>query len=526
MGTGRGYDIWVANTGGGTISKIVNDVVVKTISTGGNPYNICMGRDNAIWVTDYASSVVLKIVNDVIVKTISVGSYPYSICVDKNNAVWVTHNTAPGSVTKIVNDTVVKTISVGDSAYGICVDKNNAIWVANLSSCTISKIVNDVVVKTISTGSSSPFDICIDKNNTLWVGTYSSSVYKIVNDVVVKTINIGSRITGICIDKNSAIWVVNFSSGATSKIVNDVVVKTITTPVTTDGSPFDICVDMDNSIWVTIRASLGIVAKIVNDVVVKTINVDGSPQGISSGMELEILFPNKHLIQSGTSIKSFDGTTFTDVGSSPATDTMFENNGFSDFSNLTKDKLSTLTNPKILTKKTDSNNTSLKFTGTPLPKLILAGSDIQLSSSVARVDSFTLTGTQSTNASLRLIVSFDSGATWKTYKNSTWTTVDTSNIANVKNNGLTMAELLAIGGSIWSEVLIGASGSKKLRFGYYLEVTSTSDVVETDALTMQVDMNGAWGVAELNTDYKFQYASDSTASVVLIANGDFRMSVY
>ena len=247
-----------------------------------------------------------------------------------------------------------------------------------------------------------------------------------------------------------------------------------------------------------------------------------------TGMQWELMYnQQKHLIQSGTSIKSFNGTAFTDVGSSPATDTMFETNGFSDFSNLTKDKLSTLTSPRILTKKSDSNSTNLKFTGTPLPKLILAGSDIQLSNSIAAVDNFTLSSNISATANMRIIYSTDSGTTWKTYKNSTESLVNINSLSGIKANGMTPAEFMAIGRTTWSSILLDTNNnpSKKIRFGYYLEVANTTDAVETDVLTMQIDVNGTWGFASLNVDYEFSYTDSSTAEVSLINSGDFRISL-
>ena len=81
------------------------------------------------------------------------------------------------------------------------------------------------------------------------------------------------------------------------------------------------------------------------------------------------------------------------------------------------------------------------------------------------------------------------------------------------------------GGTVWSDVLIGTNGSKKLRFGYYLEVSSTSDVVETDALTMQVDMNGAWELTNVGVAYTYNYPDSDTINVKLISNGDYRITI-
>ena len=234
---------------------------------------------------------------------------------------------------------------------------------------------------------------------------------------------------------------------------------------------------------------------------------------------------NLFLIQDGTSIKTWNGTALTDVGTAPATDTMFTSNGSSNLSGITKAILSTLSSPKVLLKRGDNVATSLKYTGTPLPKLVLSSGDITLSPSVSHVDSFNLSANIAATSAMRVIVSFDSGSTWRTYKDSIWKTVDHTKLSEVKANGLSVAEFNALDSANWTTQLLGDYGSKKVRFGYYMEVNSLTDYAESDILTMQVDMNGAWELSTLNTDYQFYYAQDKVISIALIANGDFRISV-
>lgn len=231
-----------------------------------------------------------------------------------------------------------------------------------------------------------------------------------------------------------------------------------------------------------------------------------------------------YLLQSGSVIKSFNGTTFSNIGSEPITDAMFES-GFSDFTGLTKDKLATLSSPKLLLKKSESVTPSTKITGTPLPKLILANSDILLSGTVSSLDKFVLTANNSGTAVMKIIMSFDSGTTWKAYNasTSTWVTVDKNTLSDVKSKGNAISELNAISSGVWYDAVLNAG--KKVRFGYYMEANATTDVVETDLLTMQVDMNGKWKMCSLDAEYSFGYTGTSSVQVKLLASGDYRITI-
>ena len=512
MGTGRLYDIWATCANTNKVVKLANGQIVNTVDIPNEGYGICVDKNNSVWVTNWAGNhYITKIVNGVVTKNIPTPSYPGNICVDKDNTVWFT---CSAGVCKIVNDEIVKTIAVGTNPNNICADKNGVIWVTDaVVSGSVYKIVNDVVTKNISIGRN-PSWIGADKNNIVWV-TCNGSVYKIVNDTVLTSFG---TVNGSAIDKNGDLWA-NGNAYEIAKISNGTISR-YSFPLAGISS---MCIDNNNVLWISASDGIPQLFSVINGGVTATYNTSYTLRNITTGMVFEILRTNKHLIQSGTSIKSFDGTAFTDIGTSPATDAMFETYGTGDLAGLTKDKLYTLTNPKILTKKTDSTNTSLKFTGSPLPKVVLSGGDITISSSVFYVDNFNISANVTGTATMRIAFSLDSGTTWNAYRNGALVSLNVQSNSDFKSKGLTPAELNAITSATWDTLIV--EGNKKIRFGYYLEVANTTDVVETDILTMQVDMNGAWGLSKLNTDYEYWYASGDTLTVNLITNGDFRIAL-
>jgi DNA-binding beta-propeller fold protein YncE len=86
-----GTNVWVANTGDGTVSKVrTNDgVVVGIFPVGSRPPAICFDGTN-IWVTNRGDGTVSKLpANDgVTLGTFNVGGLPYGIAFDGVN-IWV-----------------------------------------------------------------------------------------------------------------------------------------------------------------------------------------------------------------------------------------------------------------------------------------------------------------------------------------------------------------------------------------------------------------------------------------------------
>lgn len=285
-------NLWICNPNNAKLMEIVDENLSATIAVGVSPRAVCVDLNMVdVWVANMGSNTVSKINNGVRVKDIAVGKTPMGICVDETN-VWVS-NYSSGTVSKITNGFKVLDITVGVGPRGICVDKFGAVWVANYLSGTVSKIVNDVKVKDIVVGLN-PYGICSDKYGNVWVtNSGANTVSKIVESERNMDISVGKMPYGICVDKSGHIWVANYMSDTVSKIVNNV--KTLDIPVG-DG-PMSIAVDGDGVIYVTCYLSttdsgVGVVSVIANDTKLKDIPVCNNPVafGDFTGMQAYILF--------------------------------------------------------------------------------------------------------------------------------------------------------------------------------------------------------------------------------------------
>jgi len=141
--TVTGADVWVANSGDGTVSRInaAANAVVQTVPVGNVPVAIASGR-SGVWVANEGDDTVDRIdlkTGDVTRRNIQVGGRPDGIAVGPD-AVWVA-NSEDGTVTRI--DPATGAVSgpdhVGAGPGGIAVTPA-AVWVANSLDLTISKI--------------------------------------------------------------------------------------------------------------------------------------------------------------------------------------------------------------------------------------------------------------------------------------------------------------------------------------------------------------------------------------------------
>lgn len=556
MGTGFGYDVWALRFDDYSVfmRKISGFLTGSEmpLSGGSVPQRIATYKDGTRWITFVSGSDdensngcgILQILPDNTQKYYGTagptGGGAVGLVLDKNG---IPYFRAGNYFCRIVNNTLEKLTGCG--AYPstqFTADTKNNIYFGNYNgnsafNTTTGRLLtfnNGVQTNELNLGEKLPISIVTDKNGAIWVYTITRvSEYgilnKIVNNTIVDTINIGGGgypTTQLVVSSNNDIYL-TFANNQ-SYYVNTTT-KAIHNFYTASGSDqlYGLTISKDGYIYILMNTGILIYNK-NNAFITKmtTTSAIGMMRGDSTGYQWDIMFnPQKHLFQSGSTIKTWNGTDFSNVGSIPVTDSMFETNGFSDLAGLTKDKLSTLYSPKLLLKKSDSTNISTKFTGTPLPKLVLAGSDITLSSNISNIDKFTLTANVLNTANLRIITSVDSGTTWEAYNVSTsnWETVDKNDLNAVKTKGNTPAQLNALDANVWNSKVL--NGNKKVRFGYYLEVNSTTDTIETDLLTMQADANGKWKACANNTEYTYSYSADNILSIKLLASGDYRMTV-
>jgi len=165
------------------------------------------------------------------------------------------------------------------------------------------------------------------------------------------------------------------------------------------------------------------------------------------------------------------------VGAAPVTKTMFDQDGMTDLSIIDHVVIQDLTsdNPEILC-WTDETGSSVARTihlvAVPKPQLLLPVEDL----TIGEVESMNLATTLSEVGDIKVIISGDSGATWKG-KNGT---VEISDLTQVKTNGYTPSEF----NTLTKQELTYLFPNRKARFAFYLEQTASADVVTINKLTI------------------------------------------
>lgn len=169
----------------------------------------------------------------------------------------------------------------------------------------------------------------------------------------------------------------------------------------------------------------------------------------------------KWLIKAGEKIMKFEGGSWLDVGILPVTRSMFLSSGMYSLYGIPLEKLNEIQNPEILLWNPErGKSTKLSTVGVPRIKIIKGNRDISVSTiTKLRVSS-------STTGIVRIILSSDSGVTWKGKQ-----VLDINNATDVKTYGLTPAECNALSKIQLAELL----PSGKLRVAYYLEQVSSTD---------------------------------------------------
>jgi hypothetical protein len=246
---------------------------------------------------------------------------------------------------------------------------------------------------------------------------------------------------------------------------------------------------------------------------------------------LLISFLNKYLFKNETTGVFYAPTgvsSFINLGIGPLTETDFLDRGVEDFAVFENTVINAINNgyfgdsPGIYHYTDDDGvtNRDLIVDYLPHPQLVLSTGDLSLVS-VENIDNINLASNEVGSGILRIIVSIDSGATWQAFDNVNWVNIDTGDLNDIKTNGMTSSIL----NSLTSEQIMNLVGvSTNLRFGYYLEATDISDTLETDELSIQIDMRGQWDKATHGVDFDYNYPNSITLTVELYADGDYKIN--
>lgn len=162
----------------------------------------------------------------------------------------------------------------------------------------------------------------------------------------------------------------------------------------------------------------------------------------------------------------------------------------------------------------DGVNEILTLTAIPPDRLLIASGDKDLSY-VQNIDYFKLTGIGN---NLKIVVSVDSGATWKTFNTDHWEDINLT-VDDVKVKGIDIATFNVINSTYWNLL----NTNKKIRFAYLLSMDNISDTENIDNLDLQYDGIGKWVQAK-ETDYDVVYSSNTQLQVFIKFSGDIKIN--
>lgn len=158
----------------------------------------------------------------------------------------------------------------------------------------------------------------------------------------------------------------------------------------------------------------------------------------------------------------------------------------------------------------------LTLTAIPLDRLLIASGDKDLSY-VQNIDYFKIAGTGN---NLKVVVSVDSGVTWKTFNTdtNTWDNINLI-VEDVKAKGIDISTFNAINSTYWNLL----NTNKKVRFAYLLCMDNISDVENVDNLDLQYDGQGEWMEAK-DSEYDVIYKSNTSLEILLKFSGDVKIN--
>ena len=154
--------VWVANSGSGGVSRIVNDgsttFTGAAVSGGGQQgqQGITLDNNGDVWVSNTTGGSVTKITGSsgavdlgpIAVGGISATSQPWGIAADSDNSVWV-NNFSGNSVTQLDTNGNALSPTGGYTAGGlidaprdgVAIDRSGNVWVVNHGNNTVTELV-------------------------------------------------------------------------------------------------------------------------------------------------------------------------------------------------------------------------------------------------------------------------------------------------------------------------------------------------------------------------------------------------
>ena len=172
-------------------------------------------------------------------------------------------------------------------------------------------------------------------------------------------------------------------------------------------------------------------------------------------------------------------------------------------------------------KYVDSDTPSLTICGTNFPEIISNNSDIDLSN-ILKINTVTWTTNIGSSGTELMILSFDSGTTWKAYNGTSWEIVNTSNLTDVKAKGMSP---LMVSSLTSTELESVRNNSTIMRIGYYIEDGNYNDITNIDYVQVTVDLMGTYSITP-DSSYTTTLSSDgSKLTYVFSVSGKYTINI-
>lgn len=186
----------------------------------------------------------------------------------------------------------------------------------------------------------------------------------------------------------------------------------------------------------------------------------------------------KYLIVDGNDIKHWDtaSSSYAKVSEVPLTADKFQAYGDDTYHKERTGIISTSPTLKIWSPLTEMIPPKVIQTIKPKPIIVTMKEDISFSEAYIKdIINAVVTLDNTGSGIITFIVSIDSGVSWKAWNSSSWGLVDITNMQDVKSKGMSVAILHGITEAQWTSLDLS---NKKIRFAWYMEITSSTDVLK------------------------------------------------
>lgn len=186
----------------------------------------------------------------------------------------------------------------------------------------------------------------------------------------------------------------------------------------------------------------------------------------------------KYIIVDGNEIKHWDAasSSYVKVSELPLTADKFHTYGDDTYHKERTGIICTSPSLKIWSPLTDMIPPKVIQTFKPKPVIVTMKDDISFGEAYIKdIINSVVTLDNTGSGIINFIVSVDSGVSWKAWNSSAWGLVDMTNIQDVKSKGMSVSVLQGITEAQWTSLDIS---NKKIRFAWYMEITSSTDVLK------------------------------------------------